>query len=190
MHDDLAKWHFLLFFMIYFYILGPKLLVHWIEPNAVFRQTNLIYNWSIILPIYSFIYFNHSFKMSYVENRDPQSAQPHDVPNFPKDHEKETIENSFPKRTMKILGILQIISGVLVIGLQVCKTQIWFQNWQLKLLLWYICYFLQILPYFIISTGTNIHSVIWDTCTGIIFIASGIIGFNNGFKPSKNGLRL
>ena len=62
--------------------------------------------------------------MSYVENRDPQSAQTHDVPNFPKDHEKETIENSFPKRTMKILGILQIISGVLVIGLQVCKTQI------------------------------------------------------------------
>lgn len=58
--------------------------------------------------------------MSFLENRDPQLAQPHDVPNFEKvDHQKQIIENSFPKRTMKILGILQIICGVLVIGLQV-----------------------------------------------------------------------
>ena len=65
--------------------------------------------------------------MSFLENRDPQLTQPHDVPNFEKvDHEKQIIENSFPKRTMKILGILQIICGVLVIGLQVyiCKSQI------------------------------------------------------------------
>ena len=61
--------------------------------------------------------------MPYVENRDPQLEQPHDVPIFPKDHEKQTIENSFPRRSMKILGILQIICGVLVIGLQVCETK-------------------------------------------------------------------
>ena len=61
--------------------------------------------------------------MSYVENRDPQLAQPHGDPNFAHDYERQTIENSFPKRTMKILGILQIICGVLVIGLQVCETQ-------------------------------------------------------------------
>ena len=59
--------------------------------------------------------------MSFLENRDPQLVQPQDVRNLEKvDHEIQIIENSFPKRTMKILGILQIICGVLVIGLQVC----------------------------------------------------------------------
>ena len=58
--------------------------------------------------------------MSFLENRDPQLVQPQGVPNLEKvDHEIQIIENSFPKRTMKILGILQIICGVLVIGLQV-----------------------------------------------------------------------
>ena len=45
------------------------------------------------------------------------------VGNLPHDHEKKTIEKPFPKRLIKILGILQIICGILVIVLQVCVTK-------------------------------------------------------------------
>ena len=41
----MAKWHFLIFFYDYFDILGPKVLVHLIEPNTRFgngKQNSIV----------------------------------------------------------------------------------------------------------------------------------------------------
>ena len=38
MQVDLAKWHSLIIFMIYFNILGPKVLAHLVGPIAQFRR--------------------------------------------------------------------------------------------------------------------------------------------------------
>ena len=36
--EDFANWHFFIIFMIYFNILSSKVLVHWIQPNALFER--------------------------------------------------------------------------------------------------------------------------------------------------------
>merc|ERR1719158_886615 len=86
------------------------------------------------------------------------------LPSIDPSNEKEKIKKSFPKRTMMILSILQIICGCLAVLFQVAH------------------YFVDGRRY---RYGPNIYIAGWGIWTGIIFAASGIVGLIGAFKPSK-----
>jgi hypothetical protein len=81
------------------------------------------------------------------------------LPPVDPNHERQQIQKSFPKRVMMLLSILQIVCGGLV-------------------------FLMQIAQYFV-GPRHSIHIVGWGIWTGIIFAASGMVGFIGAFKPSK-----
>merc|ERR1719158_1377961 len=86
------------------------------------------------------------------------------LPPIDPSHEKEKIKKTFPKRTMMILSILQIICGCLAVLCQVAH------------------YFVDGRRY---RYGPNIYIAGWGIWTGIIFASSGIVGLIGAFRPSK-----
>merc|ERR1719350_1069560 len=94
----------------------------------------------------------------------PQNATNPIVINLPPidpSHEKKKIQKSFPKRTMMILSILQIICGCLAVIFQVSQYLVDDSRWG------------------------GLYEIGWGIWTGIIFAASGLVGLIGAFKPSK-----
>merc|ERR1739848_18035 len=83
------------------------------------------------------------------------------LPHIDPSHEKEKIKKSFPKRTMMILSILQIICGFLAIVFQVAQYLVDDYKWR------------------------GLYEYGWGIWTGVIFTASGLVGLIGAFKLSK-----
>jgi hypothetical protein len=94
----------------------------------------------------------------------PQTATNPIIINLPPidpNYEKEKIQKSFPKKTMMVLSILQIICGCLAVIFQVSQYLVDDSRWG------------------------GLYEPGWGIWTGIIFAASGLVGLIGAFRPSK-----
>jgi len=103
------------------------------------------------------------FKMFETQTTAPTAANPIiiNLPPIDPSHEKEKIIKSFPKRTMMVLSMLQIICGFLAIVFQVAQYLVDDYRWR------------------------GLYEYGWGIWTGVIFAASGLVGLIGAFKLSK-----
>ena len=95
-------------------------------------------------------------------------------------YEREKIQNSFPKRVMLLLSILQIVCGCLVFLLQIWAKN-YLRNYQYVFLK---IFFFPIMPYFF-GEPHCIFELYFNAGWGIWIAASGVVGLIGALKPSK-----